>query len=317
MRMPELEFKVQQAIEQVEAGNLVEDQRIELKRIFLLDDRKAARQLAGLANACRGNEVVWIIGLDEEKGVVDIDKEELANWWPKVKKHFCSPAPVLETNCVVTHNGKPVVGLCFRTDNLPYLITNPNGGQISREVPWREGNRTRTAKRSDLLKVLVPQMDLPVLEPVHAVVDCTWNQRETKLAVILNTFVYTSDKTYATIPFHRNILMLRDTVTGHHFELPIYPDKTNMKKLNNDLFGNLVQHNRNEVNITGSGVMILQAEKKGLSRIQLQELANHPLEVSCSLFAFNLEAPLKASIELPTMEVDTPHQLQWRIGKAM
>ncbi len=48
---------------------------------------KVARQLAGLANA-RGEPVLWLIGVDEDNGIVGADPEELASWWPRVEAQF-------------------------------------------------------------------------------------------------------------------------------------------------------------------------------------------------------------------------------------
>lgn len=57
MRKQELEFKILECVESVQKGNLVEDQTTELKAVFPETERKAARQLAGHANAARSEEI--------------------------------------------------------------------------------------------------------------------------------------------------------------------------------------------------------------------------------------------------------------------
>ena len=49
-----------------EAGIFSEDDRVELKGEWPTDIPKAARRIAGHANASGGQSVLWVIGLDEE-----------------------------------------------------------------------------------------------------------------------------------------------------------------------------------------------------------------------------------------------------------
>jgi hypothetical protein len=42
----------------------------------------------------------------------------------------------------------------FEVTRRPYVVRNPQAGAaVSLEVPWREGNATRSARRSELLTV--------------------------------------------------------------------------------------------------------------------------------------------------------------------
>jgi len=66
-----LEERVLSIVELVLNGRTVEDDRVELKAEWPEDHYKAARHIAGLANASRGEDVLWIVGLDETTGVVD------------------------------------------------------------------------------------------------------------------------------------------------------------------------------------------------------------------------------------------------------
>src|SRR5262249_53745692 len=81
-------------IEQVEAKQPYEDARVELKAEWT-DPQKAARQIAGHANAARGEPILWLIGVDKDRGVTGADYNELANWYPQVQSQFDALAPRL------------------------------------------------------------------------------------------------------------------------------------------------------------------------------------------------------------------------------
>lgn len=168
MRRAEVEFKVLQVIDRLEAGSGVEDDAlIELKSEWPSEPRKTARQLAAHANAARGAEILWIIGVDEKRGVLGAGDEELANWWPQVQTHFDGDPPLLTSYRVHPDASPSIVALVFQTDGAPYVFktgTDP----VTREVPWREGTRARSATRNDLLRVLVPQTRLPLVQPMEA-----------------------------------------------------------------------------------------------------------------------------------------------------
>lgn len=65
MRIQQVEEKVLNAVETVLAGGSVEDSRIECKSDWPSVDK--VRQLAGHANAARGETIIWIIGIDEKR----------------------------------------------------------------------------------------------------------------------------------------------------------------------------------------------------------------------------------------------------------
>ena len=65
--------------------------------------------------------------------------------------------------------GRHVVALLLDTGRAPYVVNIPNGGRITREVPWRANNSTRTAHRRELLATVVPQARVPELELVRGV----------------------------------------------------------------------------------------------------------------------------------------------------
>jgi len=172
MRTHEIENWALRIIEQVESGHSNEDYRVELKSEWP-DAKKAARRIAGHANAAHGEPILWLIGVDEEKGVVGVNNEELANWYAKVKAEFDGLEPQIMRDLNVPVAGITVVALLFDTDRAPYLVKNPaygqpSGGPVQLEVPWREARSTRTASRSDLLRILSPIQRAPSFELLNA-----------------------------------------------------------------------------------------------------------------------------------------------------
>ena len=168
MKAADLEVLVCDAIDRAMRGENVEGTTIELKSDWPASYSKAARQLAGLANAARGEPVTLVIGVDEKAGsVTGADQQEIANWWGQVKSYFeFEFAPDLLVTLSLPIREKTVVALHFHTDRAPYLVKNPcqPRGPVEFEVPWREGNSTRTARRADMLRLLVPIERLPEIE---------------------------------------------------------------------------------------------------------------------------------------------------------
>jgi len=162
-----LEYWVHEVLDRVLRSAPIEDSRVELKRQWI-DPDKAARRIAGHANACRGEQVLWIVGVDEESGVVGASHTEFSNWHSQVLSRFDGIAPSVQ-DLVVDHSGQTVVALCFDTSRAPFVTKNPmyntpGGGPISFEIPWREGTAVRSARREDIIRLLVPLQTIPTVE---------------------------------------------------------------------------------------------------------------------------------------------------------
>jgi len=171
MRQNDIENWALSIIERVESKQPVEDSRVELKSEWPKDHNKAARQIAGHANAARGQPILWLLGVDEEKGVTGIHHEEISNWKQSIEAEFDALPPYL-THLNIPYKNNTVVALLWETERRPFLVKNPlygkrKGGTISLEVPWRDAGSTRTAKRMDLLRLLSPVTKNPSFEIIR------------------------------------------------------------------------------------------------------------------------------------------------------
>jgi hypothetical protein len=163
MRKIEVETWTLRIVDQLRAGSPVEDSRVELKREWP-KPAKVARQVAGHANAARGEDILWLIGVDEKaREVVGAEANGFAEWWNQVQSEFNELAPRL-MELLVPVGGVAVYALLFETDRAPFVVKNPDGGPIGHEVPWREGTSVRSARRADLLRLLAPLQDQPHIE---------------------------------------------------------------------------------------------------------------------------------------------------------
>lgn len=200
-------------IVKVENSAPVEDSRVELKRDWI-DPIKAARRLAGHANAARGSDILWIVGLDEAGGLPGANPMELAVWWDRVQACFDGVSPSL-TDLNIHRDGKTFCVLSFSTLRAPYVVKNPNfgsssAGPISFEVPWREGTRVRSATRNDLLQILAPAALLPDIEPMGGggyttVTTDRFGTEATGVRLSFSAWVYLTPRgdSPTVIPFHR------------------------------------------------------------------------------------------------------------------
>jgi hypothetical protein len=156
-----IEAAVITAVEAVLSGKSVEDERIECKSDLMPPNR--VRQLAGAANAARGEDIIWIVGIDETaKRLVPVGQSiDLADWWAQVESNFDDGIAPDLVHIWVPVTGGRVLALHFATDRAPYVVKSSQGGSPELEVPWRAGTRTRSAKRHELLKILLPTISVP------------------------------------------------------------------------------------------------------------------------------------------------------------
>jgi hypothetical protein len=161
----QLEGRILAVVEATQKGRPQEDSYTELKAELPQDAERASRQLGGHANSANGEPILWVVGIQEDGKVVGARKQELANWLPAVAKRFDGAAPRLSQCVTLRFGSKTILGLLFLTDDLPYVVCKADG---SREVPWREGNRTRQAARSELVGLLREFARLPEVDVMDA-----------------------------------------------------------------------------------------------------------------------------------------------------
>lgn len=157
MKPQEIELWAREIIESVLNCQPVEDSRIELKAQWI-DPIKAAPRLGGHANAARGENILWLIGVDERNSsLTNIDATEKGDWYKSVEKCFDGFAPRLLVDVNFKVNGNVIVALYFDSaTEAPYVVKNPKGGFPEYSVPWREGTDLRAARRENLLRILLP-----------------------------------------------------------------------------------------------------------------------------------------------------------------
>lgn len=210
MKALEIEAWTLRVLDRARAGNVAEDALVELKAVWP-DPRKAARQLAGHANAARGAPILWIVGVDEKLGVKGVSFNELSSWHAQVQAEFDGIPPTLD-NLNDAYENVTVAALCFDTGRAPYVVRNPafttaGGGAVSLEVPWREGTRTRSATHADLIRILVPIRLQPTLEVLRGTLHVKKEEEKDALTRALHAFVefYIAPQTEQILvfPFHK------------------------------------------------------------------------------------------------------------------
>ena len=165
MQQQRVEARVLDIVDAVAKGGRIEDDRVEAKREWPTDHRRAARQIAGLANAAAGEPIMWIVGLDEGgHRVCDPGDVEPSNWWNQVSSRFSDVPPDLTLLRVATPHGA-VAALWMDTGRTPYVVTTDGRGGVDREVPWRRGTTLRSAHRSEILRSVIREAEAPRTRP--------------------------------------------------------------------------------------------------------------------------------------------------------
>ena len=165
MKPQEIEIWARDIIDSVLDGQPVEDSRVELKAKWP-EAEKAAPRLGGHANASRGENILWLIGVDERNSsLTNVAATEKGDWYKAVEKYFDGFAPRLLVDVNFKISGNTIVALYFDTaTEAPFVIRSKNGGSYPEYiVPWREGTMLRAARRENLLRLLIPVYKLSAL----------------------------------------------------------------------------------------------------------------------------------------------------------
>lgn len=274
MRPFEIESWVLRVLEQVVRSSHCEDGLVELKSAWP-KPTVAARQIAAHANAARGAPILWIIGVDEVSGVSGAEATELADWFSAVRSHFNHVYPELQ-DVNVQVGDHTVVALLFRTDRAPFLVKNPvfgspGGGSVEWEVPWREGRKTRTATREDIIRLIGPLVRLPELEWLHCSVSVRV-EKSTDKDPIQMWYLYGSLYFVPTgpeplvIPFHRcevTVTLANGQVLDDWSDFRLSPPRrVHMSRglgISSSIDSMTVESSSSEVIITGPGRVKFEA----------------------------------------------------------
>ena len=302
-------------IEQVRFNQPNEDFRVELKSEWI-DPLKAARLIAGQANAAHGEPILWLIGVNQDLGVVGAQHMELASWYEKVKAQFDGLALEM-TDLNIPVNDHTVVALLFETDRAPFVIKNPlygkRKGGVEFEVPYRENTSTRTANRSQLIKLLAPFQSVPELEILNGDLiasppkDAISHELEWKLH--LEFYVSTNQPdTHIFIPYHRSkaSFQIMQSLTNYPFEtLVLSTAKDSLT----------ISATRTEMRIEGPGIAHLHgyAETADIDIFTIQG----GVEVSAAMPIIGAELPitLDAILQLKSITTVEDPRAIWTVKK--
>lgn len=198
-------------------GGRLEDSLIECKANWPGIDK--ARQLAAHANSARGEEIIWIVGIDEKaRQITRPDPIDLANWWPEFSKAFDEVAPAINDHVINVGEGKTVTALVFSTDQTPYVVkTGAQDGRAEREVPIRSGTRTRSAKRYELVRLLHPASSVPNVALLWGILTAAPSERATGSLLLeahMEMFVDQRTDEVLVFPYHRMWAAIRSIGPG-------------------------------------------------------------------------------------------------------
>ncbi|WP_353929015.1 hypothetical protein WJM97_11820 [Okeanomitos corallinicola TIOX110] len=216
MNSRQIESWALRVIDCVKSGQPNEDFLVELKAVWI-PEAKAARRIAGHANAARGENILWLIGVDEKKGidcVIGANANDVASWYPQVESFFNELAPRMISSLNIPVDDKIVVALLFETERAPFVVKNPvygspGGGSVELEVPWREKTAIRSAHRSDLIRLLAPLELLPEIEILEieltatiAGEDSVGNYHSDELRLNSELYIVPKSRERVIIPYH-------------------------------------------------------------------------------------------------------------------
>ncbi len=281
MRPHEIESWTLSIIDRIVQDQPVEDSRVELKAEWPRDPAKAARRLAGHANAARQESILWLIGVDEgARTVVGADFANLAFWWPQVQHWFEGITPaIVDVN--VPYEGRTVAALCFETDRAPYVVNVGDQGPVTHEVPWREATRVRSAKREELLRLLVPALREPEIEILRADYEAQSPWGAGRFDCEIFVIPHANDR--LCLPMHR---CSGELVSG----IDRYPLVDMSPSVNPN--ESIVQGSPHQAVFTGPGRLRIIAD------VTLKEEVKEPICVYLNLGIIELDHPISLAIPL-------------------
>ncbi len=213
-------------------------------------------------------------------------------------------------------DGVMIVALYFETDRAPFVVKNPTGGTVQREVPWREATSIKSATRSQLIKLLTPIQKLPAVEVVACLFQLSsWRAQGGKEYLSFNAalalFLTQPTNQETVFPSHRCEVL---------FDIPnfkSFPIKGGIKFYG--VGASNVNATESSMAIRGSGFFEARTkhsfETDGASAIvQNETLFTDGLEVKLTLYSAEAERSLTINIELKNQTALTKGLRQWNLG---
>jgi len=310
MRPNDIENWALNIIERVESKQPVEDLRIELKAEWPKDINKAARQIAGHANAAHGEPILWLLGVDEKEGVKGINYEEMSNWKQAIEAKFDELSPSL-THLDIPYEGKTIVALLWETERRPFLVKTPEGGAISLEVPWRDATSTRTANRTDLLKMLYPVIKSPSFEVIKGEFIISKEEQDTFGqptcigGLSLYVYIVPGSDDRVVIPYHKCEVKLKFINNKMTIKIEdfLFKSSAGFRFQGTPPPSPTIDCTPSEIIITGPGRAIIETNNPSLSTEQIS-LAAGDMDVEVRVHPVNAEAPI--SIISKFQQAETP-----------
>ena len=308
-------------VDRVSAGKALEDDRVELKAQWPGDPRRTARQIGGHANQAGADMILWLIGVDEDsRAVVDAGTVEMADWWPKVQRCFDELAPSVQ-HLGVPAQGGVVHALLMDTSRAPYLVKTDGHGGVEREVPWREGNKTRTARRSELLRSVVEEVQVPILECFDGDIEFAPDtllpdsgRDQAGLDIYIRLDIYIEALAPCTMPEHRWVatLSIGDHIVDVSNDLGLegptrfIPRQGSQKVSALDMFTRPTEPTGEIVAVRGSGLRVAGSDAVKVSANVTIEQSSPVLEAlrNRQRVTLHLELPLANSARVATMTTD-------------
>ncbi len=288
-----------------------EDHRVQLKREWPADPRKAARQIAGHANAARGEDIVWLIGVDEDGSVQSVAEAEFANWWAQVRSHFDESAPTCRV--YLRHwSNETIPVLHMETGAAPFVVKTGQSAP-SREVPWMERG-TDSASRRELLKILVPAVGAPEIEVLGGALPASEFQPlpgERKLRGNFNAHLYFCARATEPIFFACHHISVEAVFSGSG-QQEVVAQASNCKLYAHASEIGRVRSSPHELEVSGSGKVELSGQI-----ITDYAASTHPrVRMNIALRATVGDLVARVVVEGEIGQPDTGCKVQWIFRKS-
>ena len=173
----QLEYRALSLLEALRSGRILADAdaTAAVYRSWPRPPVVAARRLAAQANAARGRDVLWLVGVDSIGLGPGADHSNCNDWLNAVLPFFDGLAPqvtALKIPLTPAAGKRPATtmsALLVETSRTPFVVRG-GGRKGVLEVPWSDlaGGPIRHAGRLELIKLLTPLQDLPQLEILEA-----------------------------------------------------------------------------------------------------------------------------------------------------